>query len=655
MNLKPEDILKFEAVGDQQWLEKNNAFVYVKKIFDEGHTKTAIFIYDDINGIKQLTKYDENASRPRISPCGKFLAFIKKKDKKSILTVLDLNSRKTIESEEYDSIVGAPIWSNNSKRLAFIKSSKVLDDKYKGSPEPLDEKYKYDDKIKVIDDIKYRYNEKGYFGNNKNQLFITNFKNFDLTKTEKITEFNLDIISPVFSKDDTKIYFISNPHAEGKKNLISNIYCVDISTKKIELKVKGKGAISNLQISPSGELLSFFAQNDDSMDLWFDCLYVYKIGQQKELHDVNNISKSLDRVVGKIPSSGERFPSSLPKYRWKEDNKGFYVIYPEGGASVLAELDFYGNPKIIYYDPMKTVSSFDASNEEFLVTLGDAENTENIYTLKNGKIDKKIETNKWLNEHNLGKANRYKFNGDSYMQIDGWYLEPEKVEKPNKAILFIHGGPHGIYGSSFMFQAQILASNGFTVVYVNPRGSASYGFDFANMVYQDWGGADFRDIMLGLDHLIDNEIIDKDNLGVTGWSYGGYMTCWSITQTNRFKAALAGASVVDRYSMFGTSDIGYNFGFNHFGGTPWENSHKLIERSPLNYAYKIETPLLMVHGEEDYRCPIGQSEEIFTALKYLNKEVILVRYPKEPHNFKKPYHLLDRYSRLLSWFEFYIK
>ncbi len=654
MNLKPEDILKFQAAGDQQWLDEKGAFVFVKKIYDDGKSKNAIFCYRSTGEVKQLTNYNENANKPRISPCGKYLAFVKKDDNKNVLSIMKLDNNEVIISQDSKGIVGAPVWSNDSKKIAFIKNVEVLNDDYKGSPKSINEKYLYEDKVKVIDDIRYRYNEKGYFGNNKNQLFVVSLNGFDLTKAERITDFNLDILSPVFSKDNRKIYFISNPHSEGKKNLISNIYCVDINSKKIELKVKGKGSISNLQISPSGKLLSFLAQNDETMDLWFDCLYVYDIGQQNDLDEVKNVTKNLDRIVCKVPSSGERYPSSLPKYKWNSKSNGFYIIYPEAGASVLAEIDFYGKPSILYYDPNQTVSSFDEVNGKFLITLGDAENTEDIYELGQNLIIK-VQTNQWLNEYELGKVNRFRFNGDSYMQIDGWYIKPDGIKQPNKSILFIHGGPHGMYGSSFMFQAQILASNGFTVTYINPRGSASYGFEFANMVYQDWGGADFRDIMLGIDYLIDNEIIDKDRIGVTGWSYGGYMTCWTISQTNRFKAALAGASVVDRYSMFGTSDIGYNFGFYHFGGTPWENSHKLVERSPINYAYKIDTPLLLIHGEEDYRCPIGQSEEIFTALKYLNKEVVMVRYPKEPHNFKKPYHLIDRYSRLLSWFEHYIK
>ncbi|MFP4456216.1 MAG: prolyl oligopeptidase family serine peptidase [Clostridia bacterium] len=654
MKLKPDDILKFEALGDQQWSINDDSFIFIRRIYKDGKAKTAMFKHSlDGNEIK-LTDYDDNATKPKFSPCGKYIAFIKKKEKKNVLAVMNYETQETIILKEYQDISGIPTWSPDGKYLAFLKKIELPDYSYKGSPKEEYNEYAYDEKIKVITDIKYRFNDQGYFDNKKSQLFVTRFNKFAFSKTEKVTDFKLDVKNPVFSQDNKYVFFLANPHQEGKKNSITNIYSINMETKLVELKVKGKGPISNLQISPCGKYLSFIAQNYDNRKLWFDNLYVYKIDEQKELIEVKNISKDLDRVVCKIPSSGERYPSSLPMYQWKDNSSGFYLIYPEKGASTLAEIDLFSNRKNIYHDSMKTVSSFDVKDNAFLLSLGSLEKPDQIYKLDE-KLEIVIESNNWLNKYELGEANRFNFFGDDYLPIDGWYLRPKDINEPNKTILFIHGGPHGIYGSSFMFQAQILASNGFTVTYVNPRGSASYGIDFANTVYEDWGGADFRDIMAGVDYLIDKNIADKDRLGITGWSYGGYMTCWSISQTNRFKAAIAGASVVDRYSMFGTSDIGYTFGFFHFGGTPWQNSHKLIERSPLNYAYRIDTPLLLVHGEEDYRCPIGQSEEIYTALKYLEKEVVLVRYPNEPHGFKKPYHLIDRYNRLLSWFNYYIK
>jgi len=193
------------------------------------------------------------------------------------------------------------------------------------------------------------------------------------------------------------------------------------------------------------------------------------------------------------------------------------------------------------------------------------------------------------------------------------------------------------------------------VLYTNPRGSQSYGQEFALACVEDWGGSDFADIMAGLDHLVDSGVADAGRLGVTGWSYGGYMTCWTVTQTDRFKAAIAGACVSNRYSLYGTSDIGWNFGHHHFGAAPWEDAGKVLERSPINFADRVKTPILLLHGESDLRCPLEQSEQFYQALRSLNREAVLVTYPGESHSIRKPQHVRDRFARMLAWFEHHLR
>lgn len=290
---------------------------------------------------------------------------------------------------------------------------------------------------------------------------------------------------------------------------------------------------------------------------------------------------------------------------------------------------------------------------------------------------------KLLSELALGRPEKFSFEGADGWNIDGWLLKPPApvsastsagstpaatalasvtapaaapaAGKPGPLVLFIHGGPHGCYGDSFMFQAQILASNGMTVLYTNPRGSQTYGQDFAKAVVGDWGGKDYQDIMAGVDWAIASGLADPARLGVTGWSYGGYMTSWVITQTRRFAAAVAGAIVFNRHNFYGTSDIGFSFGEHQFGGTPWDEPERLLERSAVKYVKNVTTPLLLVHGEGDLRCPIEQADQFFTALKRQRKEVVLTRYPGEFHGFTRPSHREDRYERLLAWFRHYLE
>jgi len=222
---------------------------------------------------------------------------------------------------------------------------------------------------------------------------------------------------------------------------------------------------------------------------------------------------------------------------------------------------------------------------------------------------------------------------------------------PYPTILFVHGGPHGMYGDMFLFQMQLFASNGYAVLYTNPRGSAGYGDDFALRVIEDWGGGDYEDIMAAVDLAVEAGIADPDRLGVTGWSYGGYMTNWIITHTGRFRAAVAGASLCNMLSDYGNTDFGIGFDGHNFGGLPWREPERFLDHSPLMYVDNVTTPVLLLHGEDDIRCHITQAEEFYTALKRLGKEACMVRYPGEFHGFKKPRHAFDRLTRMLAWFD----
>ena len=220
-------------------------------------------------------------------------------------------------------------------------------------------------------------------------------------------------------------------------------------------------------------------------------------------------------------------------------------------------------------------------------------------------------------------------------------------------VLDIHGGPNGVFTDGFNAFQQVLATSGYLVLCVNPRGSSSYGVDFMKAVLDDWGGEDFWDIMAAVDDVCDRPYVDSARLGVHGFSYGGYMTTWIVGQDRRFRAAVAGAPCIDLPSLYYTSDIGVSFGELHLGGTAMDNSEAMRERSPLTYAPDVETPVLLMHGEADFRCPINQSEQYFTALKRLGKEVELVRFPDSSHLFNRAGHprLREEYlKRALDWF-----
>ena len=266
----------------------------------------------------------------------------------------------------------------------------------------------------------------------------------------------------------------------------------------------------------------------------------------------------------------------------------------------------------------------------------------------------------FLAEVELARPEEISFNGADGWQIQGWVMRPVHAQPATRlpTVLEIHGGPAAMYGESFFFEFQLLAARGYAVVYSNPRGSTGYGRMFSAAVLDDWGGKDYQDIMAGLDAAIARGGIDAQRLGVAGGSYGGFMTNWVVSHTDRFKAAVTMRCVANMATMFGTSDIGWELTLDEMNGaTPWEQLEHLMRMSPITYVAQITTPLLILHSDNDLRCPITEGEQMFSALKYLGRETKMVRFEGQSHDLSRNGHPRSRVMRLneiVGWFEHYL-
>jgi dipeptidyl aminopeptidase/acylaminoacyl peptidase len=225
-------------------------------------------------------------------------------------------------------------------------------------------------------------------------------------------------------------------------------------------------------------------------------------------------------------------------------------------------------------------------------------------------------------------------------------------------VLDIHGGPHNVFYDGFYPVQQVLATAGYLILGVNPRGSGTYGADFARAVQGDWGGEDYLDILESVDEVCSRPYVDGSRLGLTGYSYGGFMSSWIVGHDHRFSAAVVGAPITNLSSFYGTSSIGVRFSEIELGGTRADLLDTYREHSPLTYAHNVQTPVLLLQGEEDFDCPVEQSEQFFVALKRLGKEVEMVRFPGCSHGFLGSGHprMREEYlSRTLAWFDKYLK
>ena len=279
-----------------------------------------------------------------------------------------------------------------------------------------------------------------------------------------------------------------------------------------------------------------------------------------------------------------------------------------------------------------------------------------IYHINNKTTRQLTDNNKVLADKSLQDAETFWSVSFDGKPVQGWIMKPAgfQATKSYPLVLVIHGGPHNMFGYDFEDRMQLLSSTGYGVLYVNPRGSSGYGQEFSNGTLLNWGGGDYQDLMAALDEAIkQNEWIDRDRLGVTGQSYGGFMTNWIITQTNRFKAAVADGSISNLVSFGGTS-LYHSLMESEFNGSVYDNFGLLWEWSPLRNVKNVKTPTLFLHGALDNEVPVSQAEEMFVALKKLGIETQLVQYVNEGHGWRPdltPGNRFDLLSRLLNWFD----
>jgi len=347
--------------------------------------------------------------------------------------------------------------------------------------------------------------------------------------------------------------------------------------------------------------------------------------------------------------------------RWSEDggeilftvanglSSHLYKMSATGGEPemILPDDDFIYGGTTLSDDGAKLIftGSSPYTTGEVFIADADGSNIEHVLSPTGG-----------MEDFDIARSELLTWEGADGWEIEGVLTYPiDYVEGQSyPMILQVHGGPHGRYSKAFNAGSQIWAARGYAVLRGNPRGSSGRSYEFSNANYMDWGGKDFEDLMEGVDYVVDMGVADPDQLAIMGGSYGGFMTFWSVTQTDRFKAAIGHAAISDWYAFYGQTDIPFLLEFG-FGGLPWETKETFEEFSPIEYAVNVTTPLLITHGEEDARVPITQGEEYFRTLKKMGNDVEFLRFPREGHGIREPRHRIYLDQEQAKWFDRWIK
>jgi dipeptidyl aminopeptidase/acylaminoacyl peptidase len=382
--------------------------------------------------------------------------------------------------------------------------------------------------------------------------------------------------------------------------------------------------------------------------------------------DATNLTPHLDNLIGVATLTDVREFGGGDGLHWSADGQFLYFLVSERGGVYPYRVGVNGShfERLLEGDFEIAAFSMAKGEHQSALLYGTPTAPHEIYagTMQGNTLTIRPLTfinQPLLDEVQLVPPEEFEVEADDGVKIHGWLLKPPDFDSTRRypAILMIHGGPHTQYGRVFFHEFQLTAAQGYVVVYTNPRGSWGYGEAFARAIKGDWGNRDFRDLMHVADYLASLPFVDAERLGVAGGSYGGYMTNWIVGHTDRFKAAITDRSVVNLVSMGGTSDFPM-IPNRYWQGNFWDEPQKLWEQSPLAYAARIRTPLLIVHSEGDLRCPISEADQLFAALKRLRREVLYVRYPQESsHGLSRsgpPDLRADRLKRYLEWWAKYL-
>ncbi|HYH11269.1 MAG TPA: S9 family peptidase, partial [Thermomicrobiales bacterium] len=661
--LEIEDLYAIRLVSEPTVSPDGNRVVWVVTTIDKDADtyKAALWLASlDGSNARQLTSGSHRDTAPRWAPDGRSIAFVS--NRPATITLDDDaagqadNGKKQVsqiwlispDGGEARQLTSHPngassiSWSPDSRRIAFTAADDVTADDLFTAPATVGV---HADEV-IVNDIRYRGDGKGLLRQ------YTHIWAIDVTSGESVQLTNADAndASPEWSPDGRLIAFIGNRRADRRMRSAHTVQVVPANGGEVRTIAPDDALFDAISWSPDGKRLAFIGHEDATVGSSRN-KRVWSVSVDGT--DLRNHTKDLDITFADAGMSDLATGGSTSPI-WLDDSTLLVTGSSRGATSVYQVALKSGEAQALTPDTQRILQFDLAPDDKTLVYI--AGEIDRPFRLCSSTIKgKKFTTIHDPNEGLVGSAYlaepiELDATAPDGGAVQAWLLPPRGLDPSDKVkyplIVQIHGGPHSMYGRAMFHEMQVMASRGYGVLFCNPRGSSGYGEAFTGVTRGTWGESDMPDVIAAVEKASALPWVDTERLGITGGSYGGYLTNWIIGHDTRFRAAVTQRCVSNFHSFVGTSDIGFDFGIFEFGGTPWADAEMLLKYSPISYVANIETPLLIIHSEKDLRCPIEQAEQMFTALKYLGKDVGFARIPEESHELSRSGTPSRRIARL---------
>jgi dipeptidyl aminopeptidase/acylaminoacyl peptidase len=658
-----EDLLQLKFVSDPQMSPDGKKVAYVQTYIDEKTRTYRGELYLVGTDDKRRQRLTSGGSSPTWSPDGKTLAFVTDRSGSRQIWLLREGFGEAEQLTTMRWGAGNPQWSPDGRKIMFMSAVAPEDkpeeltkelskaDREKMSKERADKPY-------VVDRLHYKMNGVGLLPKRNNQIWVIDV---ETKEAKQLTSGDYRVGAPVWSPCGEYIAFTSNrlENPENHPN-ISDLYIMPAAGGELVKLTKSDGAVRGALWSLDGKDLVYLYHQSEYKGATLPKFY----RMSRDGGEATCLTPDMELPVGATANTDSRMGGGSMSPIWATNGYIYFAAADHGYAN-LWRFPAAGGPVEQVSQLKGAIYGFTMDNEGKRVALALSEPLSPgelyCYDLISHESVRLTEANdQFLNSVALSTPEEFNFKSVDDWNVQGWIMKPINFEPGKKypAVLEIHGGPHTMFGDSFFFEFQLLCSRGYVVIFTNPRGSHGYGQQFVDACRGDYGGKDYEDLMNAMDWVLENvDYVDGDRLGVTGGSYGGFMTNWIVGHTNRFKAAVTQRSISNWFSFTGAADIGATFTENEHNATPWDDPEEMIKRSPLTYVKNVETPLLIIHGEEDLRCPIEQAEQLYVYLKKLGKTTQLLRFPNSTHELSRsgrPSLRIARLNAIVDWMDKYI-